>query len=238
MAVAHDAAAESHTGTTGSASEASFAWTHAPAGTPRGVLVFTFVNANADDATAVSYGASSMTAVTGGRAVDTAGEAGDCKAWFLGSSVPTGNQTVTVTRTNNANVMYAVSITVTAAADTEIKGTPVLLQGDQVVAEQAVDSGADAALRYAGLNTGLLNEPGAGASSTFLLGIDFGIRTIGTVVETTGGTGSRNVGFSVVIEDTAAVHLAIGEVAAAGGRIFALAGEGGGLVGARRGLAG
>jgi hypothetical protein len=40
MAVAHSAASESHTGTTGSTNQASFSWTHVQSGTPQGVLVF------------------------------------------------------------------------------------------------------------------------------------------------------------------------------------------------------
>ena len=39
MAVAHDASVESHTGTTGSTSAASYNWTHTPVGTPRGILI-------------------------------------------------------------------------------------------------------------------------------------------------------------------------------------------------------
>ena len=150
-APAHDAASESHTGATGSASEASFSWTHTPVGTPRGVLVFVFdANANAVDVTSVTYGGVSVPAVSGGEARDTAGEAGSCKAFFLGSSIPTGAQTVQVNRNNNANIMYAVAITVTAASDTAISGTPVLAQEDQAPSEQSVDTAATDALRYQG----------------------------------------------------------------------------------------
>lgn len=85
MAVAFLAATESHAGTAGSTSEASFSWVHPATSTVKGVLVYTFTNANSNDATAVSYGSQSMVAVTGGRAVDTTGEPGDCKAWFLSS---------------------------------------------------------------------------------------------------------------------------------------------------------
>lgn len=89
MAIAFDKTSESHTGTTLSTSEASFSWVHPSImATPAGVLVYTFTNADADDATAVSYGGASLAAVSGGRAVDTTGEPGDCKAWFLGSGVP------------------------------------------------------------------------------------------------------------------------------------------------------
>jgi hypothetical protein len=230
MAIGFDAASESHTGTTGSASEASFGWTHTPAGTPKGVLVFTFVNANADDATSVTYGGVSLTAVSGGRAVDTAGEPGDCKAWFLGSSVPTGAQTVTVNRNNNANVMYAVAITVTSSQNSEVHTAGiVLLQEDGSVASQSVtddSSGTGNSMRFAGINCGaddfgtvLPSSPAFGTlypdsgNSTWLQGIDFGTRVCGVVRETTAGTGARSVGFFGPSDDRAAVHLAVKDVA-------------------------
>lgn len=229
MAIAFDASSESHTGTTGSASEASFSWTHTPVGTPKGILVFTFVNANADDATAVTYGGVSLTAVTGGRAVDTAGEPGDCKAWFLGSSVPTGSQTVSVTRNNNANVMYAVAISVTSSQNSAVhEAGIVLVQEDGSISAQSVtdgSSGTGNSVRFAAINSGaddfattLPSSPSPitlypdSSSSTWLQGIDFGTRVCGVVRETNAGTGARNVGFFGPNDDRAAVHLAIKDV--------------------------
>lgn len=212
MAVAHDAVSESHTGTTGSASEPSFTWTHTPVGTPRGVLVFTFTSANADDATAVTYGGVSMTAVAGGRAVDTATEPGDCKAWFLGASIPTGAQSVVVTRNHNANVMYGACMTQTAAADTSVTGV-TRQQENQAPAQVAVNDGSPGSnsVRYAGGNYGGAAIPIAGAASTALVGIDLGARAIGVVRETTAGQGARNIGFADVADDWACVLLAVRE---------------------------
>lgn len=213
--VRHDSAAESHTGTTGSASEAAFSFTLTPVvARLRGVLVLTFSNANADDATAVAANGVPLTAVAGGRAVDTAGEPGDCKAWYVGRDLPPGALTITVTRVNNADVMYAVAFGVDADRDTEIKGTPVLVQGDGTLAEQGTDAGqVGHALRYAGVNSGLAAPPAAGSNSTIGPTIDFGARVISTCRETNGGAGSRSVGFSDAgSDDRAAVHLAIGEV--------------------------
>lgn len=217
MAVAFDVASESHTGTTGNTNSASFNWTHTPSGTPRGVLVFVFqVGGASDFSTAVTYGSASLSAVSGGFAVDGSGEIGTCKAWFVGTGIPTGAQTVTVTRTNNGTTLYAVCITVTAAADTEKKGSAVLLQGDGTYTVQAVDSGADTALRFAGGYSGGSSVLAAGTGSTItsMQGIDFGVTTATTCRESTAGSGSRNVGFSFgTSDDRAAVHLAIGEVA-------------------------
>jgi hypothetical protein len=234
MAISYDAGSESHTSTTGSTSEASFSWTHTPVGTPKGVLVFTFVNANADDATSVTYGGTNLTAVSGGRAVDTAGEPGDCKAWFLGSSVPTGAQTITVNRTNNSNVMYAVGITITSSQNSDVHTAGiVLLQEDGSIAAQSVtdgSSGTGNSVRFAAINCGaddfgttLPSSPAFNtlypdsSNSTWIHGIDFGTRVCGVVRETTAGTGARNVGFFGPTDDRAAVHLAIKDVAGGGG---------------------
>jgi hypothetical protein len=213
--VVHDAVSESHTGSTSSTSEGSFGWTHTPSGTPKGVLVYTFVGpgSSSDHALSVTYGGVNVPAVTDGRAVDTSGEPGDCKAWFLGSGVPTGAQTVTVTRTNNAASIYAVCVTVTASTDTETYGV-TLLEEDQALAEQSITDGSPGtnSMRYAGVNSGLSSVPTTGANSTALASIDYGTRCDAVVRETTSGQGARSVGFTDSLDDVAAVLLAIREV--------------------------
>ena len=217
MAVAHDASSESHASGQ-SLSEASFSWTHTPAGTPRGVLVFTYCRANdfVDRALSVTYGGVSLTAVSGGRATDTAGEPADCKAWFLGSGIPTGAQSVVVNRTNDATAMLAHCVTVTAASDTGT-GTPVLVQEDGTVAEQSVDDGSPGtnSVRYAGFYYGSALALTAGANSTALQASAFSSSGANLARETTAGQGSRSVGFSNgTTDDRAGVHLAVKEVVA------------------------
>ena len=218
MAVAHDASSESHTSGS-SFNEAAFSWTHTPAGTPRGVLVFTYAKETGppNDALSVTYGGVSLTAVSGGRATDTAGEPADCKAWFLGSNIPTGAQSVVVNRTNNATAMLAHCVTVTADTDTAT-GTPVLVEEDGTYAEQSVDDGSPGtnSVRYAGGYSGNGGaDLGPGANSTSLQVSAFSGARIATVRETTAGQGSRSVGFSyAVTDDRAAVHLAVKEVVA------------------------
>lgn len=238
MAIAFDASSESHTGTTGSTSQASFSWTHTPVGTPKGVLVFTFTVAeldilDGDNATSVTYGGVNLTAVTGGRAeyIQTqSSNEGDCKAWFLGSSVPTGSQTVVVNRTNNSLKMYAVAITVTSSQNSATHDAGiVLLQDTGTISSQSVtdgSSGTGNSLRFAGINcenssfgTVLPSTPAFdtlypdSSNSTWLQGIDFGSIVCGTVRETTAGTGSRSVGFIGATAYRAAVHLAVKDVA-------------------------
>lgn len=183
--------------------------------TPSGVLVFImrFDGEAATDAiTGVTYGGTAMTAVSGGLAVDSSGELGFCKTYFLGSSVPTGVQTIEVTTT--AGEYNAGAVTVTSVGDTEATGV-VLLQGDGTLAEQSVDDGSPGApsIRYAGGFTGLPTPPAVGSNSTSLQSIDKG--AVGVVIcrETTAGEGSRPVGFSSAsTDDRAFVHLAIREI--------------------------
>lgn len=231
MAVAHESATESHTGTSGSTSEASFDISVPFTSSTRGLLVFSFVNANADNATSVKIDPTGsntdVPAVSGGRAVDTAGEPGDCKAWFLGSGLPTSTKTVRINRTNNTNVMYAVAITVTADMDTAVYTPGIQTQStDGTLSEVSVDDGTSGtnSLRYAAINSGLANivdnpaSPGTnnlsrGSNSTWLQSIDFSARVIGVVRETTAGQGARSVGFSAsTSDDRAAVYLAVREL--------------------------
>lgn len=217
MAVAHDAASESHTGTTGHSGSASFNWQHTPVGTPRGVLVFVCQANNAgDDVTSVTYGSATLSAPPNANAADTNGEMGRVRVFFAGASIPTGQQTVTVNRANNANVMYAICITVTAGQDTQAVG-PVLIQEQGTFAVQAVDDGNSNginSLRYACAFSGGSNVLAAGSGSTVtgMPSIDFGLYTITSCVESAAGQGSRNVGFSYgTSDDRAAVHIAIRE---------------------------
>lgn len=221
MAVAHDAASESHTGTTPSTNQDSFNWTHTPTGTPRGVLVYVFAGNNATNpVTGVTYGGSALSAVTSGEASDTADEPGNCKAYFLGASVPTGAQSVVVSRTNNATEMYATAITVTAAADTEYAGV-VTESNNQTLAEENIDDGSPGSdsVRYCGLFAGANTIPAAGANTTLLHSITLSFtRHIEVGRETTAGQGARPVGFSDgTTDDVAAVYLAIREAAGGGG---------------------
>jgi hypothetical protein len=155
-----------------------------------------------------------LTAVSGGSTTDAAGEPGRIDTYFRGTSLGTGNQTITVNRTNNATVMYATAATVLANYDTEVY-TPgiVLLSGDGTMPVQSVTDGWPGSFsqRYAGAYSGLNAPPAAGTGSTLLNNIDIGNYGAAMVRETTPGQGPRNVGFNAATDDRAAVHLAIRE---------------------------
>ncbi len=217
MAVAYDASSESHTGTTGSQSEASFSWTHTPVGSPTGALIFVMQDTSSTDkVSSVTYGGTTVPAVTGGRAADTVGEPRSCKAFFL-SNPPSGAKTVLVTRTNDTTVMYAVAITVTSSvASTEVYLPGIVLQqADTALSEQSVDDGSPGSnsVRFAAIASALGSAPNAGAHSTAIQTIDFGASTARVVRQTTAGQGSLPVGFNDSSDDVAAVYLAVREAA-------------------------
>lgn len=225
MAVAFDAASESHTGTTGSVGEASFTWNHGGASSGvKGVVVFTFnTTSQTDFVSGVTYGGVAMAAVTGGLAQDTLTEAGNCKAYFLGASIPQGTQAIVVNRTNNAATLYAVAGSVTASVDTEYTGV-LLEQEDQALTEENINDGSPGtdSLRFAGTHSGHLNITAAllpGANSTLMHGIDLGPNVCMAVRETTAGQGARPVGFVAASDDVAAVYLAVREVGGAGATV-------------------
>jgi hypothetical protein len=223
MGVGHDFAAESHTGTTGSQSQAFYEWFIAASDGARGLLVFTFWNSSlAAGVTSVKINPAveniDVPAVTGGQATDTVGEPGSCRAWFIGNiTFPLGGWTIRVNRSNDADIHYAVAISVNANADTHIEGTPVLLQEDGTWAEQTVGTAGVQSQGYAGSHNGGSTTNPVGANSTAVHNIDLGAQTFDVCRETTvpGSTGTKLVGFTqAVSDDRAAVHLAISEVAA------------------------
>lgn len=109
MAVAFDAVSNVAAGT------GDLSWTHTPVGTPRGVRVDIVENGGTNGVTAVTYGGVAMELVAVN--AKTSGEAGTVVTYFLGKSLPTGAQTVSVT-VGDAVSKRAVATTVTAASDT------------------------------------------------------------------------------------------------------------------------
>lgn len=114
-AVAFDAASASGTGTT------ERSWTHTPSGTPKAVMVGCSQGdtSGADQVTGVTYGALTLTEVTGSPHLKATGEVMATYMYFAGASIPTGAQTVTVTVSGAAS-KKCWSITLTANTDTEI----------------------------------------------------------------------------------------------------------------------
>jgi hypothetical protein len=97
--------------------------THTTAASPKGasVIIHQFANGT-DQVTAVTYGGVAMSRV--GAALHTTGETGAAYLYFLGSGIPSGNQTVSVT-VGGAAIKAAHCLTWTASGNTEIVDSDV-----------------------------------------------------------------------------------------------------------------
>lgn len=117
MTVAFDAFTSIGTGT------GTISATHTPVGTPRGVLVLIHDIDDEDNISGVTYGGDALAAVSLSPVSRSGGAAGAIvHAYFLGSEIATGAQTVEVT-VSSASSKIVRCITVTADADTEISDT-------------------------------------------------------------------------------------------------------------------
>jgi hypothetical protein len=98
-------------------------WTHTPSGTPRGAICFVVDNtATTDQISGVTYGGTAMNEVALSPITINDTEDGTVHGFFLGSSVPTGAQTVIVS-VSAATTKQAACFTITASADTQIQDT-------------------------------------------------------------------------------------------------------------------
>lgn len=178
--------------------------------------MFIRCNNASDPVTDVSYGGVAMSKPAGSYAVDTTDEPGSIQAWFLGTGIPTGPQTVLVNRTNNAVNVYGMAITAQAESDTEVYEPGIeIREENQALTEVNVDDGSPGtnSMRYGGVSSGV-SSPTAinGPNSTTLITIDFGNTIAACCRENTAGQGSRPVGFDLATDDTAFVGLAVREI--------------------------
>lgn len=221
MAIAFQASSESHTGTTGAASVASFTWNHALTSTSEGLAVFVYGFAVATDIiTSVTVGGINVPLIgtaAASFAADTATEPGFVEVYFLsGATLPRVTSAIVVNRTNNTTVTYANAISITAAAlPVQIVGLTELNE-DQAVATITINDGGQvgSSLRMLGLYTGAAAPPVATAATTVGpvgLNIDIGASGAGTYYELAAGSGSRSIGFASTTDDTALVAFAIAE---------------------------
>lgn len=193
-------------------------FTHTPVGTPRGIVVLiASSDISTDIITGVTYGGVALTRVaTNGFVADTAGEVGAVYAYFLGSGIPTGAQTVVVT-TADINAKSAWCLSVTAANDTQIAGSGKA-SGDAANPTVTINTIAGFAGFVAGVLFSGQNAPAsitAGSGYTILtLKSDFGL-TSGVAERADAKTGaSIVVNFTATSEDVAIIGVAVEEVAA------------------------
>lgn len=209
MAVAFDAQTYSS-----QAGASPYTFSHTPVGTPRAVVVGVVFVTDAENVSgAVTYGGVTMTPdqnqVSGG------GESGRSALFFLGASIPTGMQTVSIPHTgSNATQMFVV--TMTAAADTEI-GDSDFDTGAQQNASIVLTTAATS-LRVGTIYTALDGLGGlAPLTGMTLIGqFSSGFRTDMAHRQTTPSSGGFTFGYTTNIStDIALVGVAVQEAAPA-----------------------
>lgn len=205
MAVAFDKVTEH---SSGGADPVTF--DHTPIGTPRGIVVLIMNNASSTDVvSSVTYGGVAMTRVR--TDADTANEQMRTWVYFLGSSIPTGTQTVSIDATTTiAPECFCVSVT--ADGDTEV-------QDHDGVSENAANP--QVTLSYGGKTCIAFGIIGSGLASTSSLTklsgmsqlewFDFGQQVCEGARQTTPGTSDFTYGYTASIDDVAMSVVAITE---------------------------
>jgi hypothetical protein len=197
-------------------------FTHTPVGTPRGVLIFfTDDTTLADRVSDPTYGGVACTEVTLSPLTNDGTDNHVIHAFFLGSSIPTGAQTVAYTA--SAGTQRIGCITYTAAADTEVKDTSTIAEttpgtGDRTVTLSLGGAAAACALAF-GTDFGATSSFAPLADWTAQRESDEGTNCTGLytydIVGTTDVT--AGVAFGANSGELACLAVAIGEVAAGGG---------------------
>lgn len=199
--------------------ESSFSWSYDPGAPAAGVFVAVFSGSITNQATGVTYGGQAMDLVAEAH-VSGAEDTGTVALYYLGSDIPTGEQTIVVSRNNNSTRMGAIGAAVSADADTEIYADGIaLLEGNGSVSEQNADDGLQSgdpdSLRFAAGWFGHGSAPSAGPNSESSLWSyqwTSSNQSARVVVEATGGNGPRPVGFETATADERAiVHFAVRE---------------------------
>ncbi|HLE03990.1 MAG TPA: hypothetical protein VI729_05165 [Anaerolineales bacterium] len=213
MTAAYDAISNATPGT------GDLSWTHTPAGTPRGAIVYVIQQGGGtDEVSGVTYGGSAMVEAPASPIGKTGGEPDVVYAYTLLSSVPTGNQTVVVT-VSGADPKAAVCITLTAAADL------VVQDADNSINSTAIDDpsftlslgGLDCfcCLGYfSGRQTPSMITPLASWTNRYQ--DDYGVATAGVFTYDTIGTADVTAGYtSDTADDATIIGLAITETGGA-----------------------
>jgi hypothetical protein len=194
---------------------------HTPTGTPRAVLIYIFQNEAVDQVVSCDYGGDAMTEVTGSPNEKVAAEAMILHSFFLGTSIPTGAQTVTCD-VSNTIAKRIVVITLTAAADTEIVDQDVTINSDSV-ANPSVTLSLSSRTSFAAIGFGaggvdtstitpLTNWTGAAPAGTE---VDNGASQFGVYTYDVIGSTDVTAGWTQAADDAIAIAVAISESGAA-----------------------
>lgn len=187
--------------------------THTPVGTPRGVVVLiTQVDNSGDQIASVTYGGVAMSRTIA--AQDASGEQGKAYAYFLGTGIPSGAQTVRVVSNNTSPKLISI-VSLTADIDTQVDTFGSIGDSDPAnpqITLTATDFGKPAfafaaAFSGAAAPTDLTEIAGQTRTHSFDSGANNHVHTRTTNTY----TASRAIGWTAVADDVAMVAVAVRE---------------------------
>ena len=197
-------------------------WTfsHSGGAGPKGVILTVVHGDTATQLTStVTYGGSSLSSIQMNQ--DTLTEPGRSEVWFLGSSVPTGTQTVSVDLTSaTVTDIQFVCITLNGSANLEIVDQDgITISATQANPTVTLNYGGRECMSIGALYWGGATPPGAtglasGCEEVF--GEDLGAWVAEVMRQSTPGTSDFQIGYTTLAADDVAFSaVAVAEVAAA-----------------------
>ena len=190
-------------------------FTHTPVGTPRAVIIYT-ATGGSSDVTSVSYGGVALTQMTDSPNNHTTGEPQNITGWFLGTSIPTGAQTVLLDAGAATRIVYVV--TLTGAADTEIVDVDATIKSDSR-ADPSVTLSLGGRSSFVSIAFGTGQDASTGTTPfsgwTVRDETDLGTTGLGYYTYDTVGTTDVTSGWTQTAEDAVAITAAVSEVQAA-----------------------
>jgi hypothetical protein len=189
--------------------------THTPVGTPAAAIALIgHGTVSTDIVNTVTYGGTAMARVSTN--LRAGGEPGRVYVYFLGASVPTGAQTISVDRTEGTTEMSVVGVTLTASANTEVvdfdglDGTAGAIANPSVTLNYGGRTCIALGVLYTG--HGVIGDCVVGANMTAMQSHDLGNFAVHQGRQTTPGTTDFAFGYTQAAEDTALTAVAISEV--------------------------
>ena len=190
-------------------------WSHVGAGSGiKGILISAVHDqSNTDHVSAVTYGGVALTRVV--RASTNTTEPGAAEWWFLGSSVPQGTQTASVTCGGTGDDFHFVSITLLGDGDLSVVDTDTINDAVQADPSVTLQYGGRSSMAFAanhsGANAAL--TPNANCSTVHTATLS-GVRVASCIRQTTAGTSDFAIGGTLTSDDVAYAALAVTDVPA------------------------
>lgn len=197
---------------------------HTPVGTPKGVVVVVAQSGTSDDdIDGITYGGVAMTRVRFAQL--TTGEVSAVYVYFLGSGIPTGTQSATITETVGGNSKGIGAYTLTAAANTTSQTSSEFVNSTSTAnpsASLALSGKTCFVAEVFGSGQGAVSGTTPPAGWTSRGEWDHGTQVGGTYSYDTIGSTDVTVGWTQGADDALGVAVAITEVAAATSRSFGI----------------